>query len=244
MGVRRLRRSVHPGMRSSSRAPLGLDSNPRAPRAPQARPRRRSAPRSARTGTSGPWAARRASRPTRSATAATASSKRSSTSQSQSARFLSGIWRPGIWRDVRPSLEAPKAGGGANLSPDRRPPDAPACNHTPQSNLTLEPSPTPTAHITARRTRQGTTAISSSSRTATSAAASCPSPLPPQKSSLSGTDARYAPLATDSTRWCELEIAQGRIFVADTGALHKLGFQHRNFDERSLLGLNLYSVTE
>ncbi|GAA5991379.1 hypothetical protein JCM10908_003284 [Rhodotorula pacifica] len=46
------------------------------------------------------------------------------------------------------------------------------------------------------------------------------------------------------TRWCQLEIAQGRIFVADTGALHKLGFQHRNFDERSLLGLNLYSVTE
>ncbi|POY75329.1 hypothetical protein BMF94_1556 [Rhodotorula taiwanensis] len=46
------------------------------------------------------------------------------------------------------------------------------------------------------------------------------------------------------TRWCQLEISQGRIFVADTGALHKLGFQHRNFDERSLLGLNLYSVTD
>ncbi|TKA56420.1 hypothetical protein B0A53_01990 [Rhodotorula sp. CCFEE 5036] len=46
------------------------------------------------------------------------------------------------------------------------------------------------------------------------------------------------------TRWCQLEIAQGRIFVADTGALHKLGFQHRNFQERSLLGLNLYSVNE
>ncbi|TNY23733.1 histidine phosphatase superfamily [Rhodotorula diobovata] len=46
------------------------------------------------------------------------------------------------------------------------------------------------------------------------------------------------------TRWCQLEISQGRIFVADTGALHKLGFQHRNFDERSLLGLNLYSVEE
>ncbi|GJN91959.1 hypothetical protein Rhopal_004987-T1 [Rhodotorula paludigena] len=46
------------------------------------------------------------------------------------------------------------------------------------------------------------------------------------------------------TRWCNLEISQGRIFVADTGALHKLGFQHRNFDERSLLGLNLYSVAD
>ncbi|BGP21206.1 phosphoglycerate mutase [Rhodotorula toruloides] len=46
------------------------------------------------------------------------------------------------------------------------------------------------------------------------------------------------------TRWCNLEISQGRIFVADTGALHKLGFQHRNFDERSLLGLNLYSEEE
>lgn len=46
------------------------------------------------------------------------------------------------------------------------------------------------------------------------------------------------------TRWCQLEISQGRIFVADTGALHKLGFQHGNFDERSLLGLNLYSVEE
>jgi len=46
------------------------------------------------------------------------------------------------------------------------------------------------------------------------------------------------------TRWCKLNLSQGRIFVADTGALHKLGFQHRNFDERSLLGLNLYSVEE
>ncbi|GAA5989408.1 hypothetical protein JCM11641_004819 [Rhodosporidiobolus odoratus] len=42
------------------------------------------------------------------------------------------------------------------------------------------------------------------------------------------------------TRWCKLPLTDGRIFVADVGALHVVGFQHRNFDERSLLGLNLH----
>lgn len=49
----------------------------------QARRPRRSGPRLATTGTSGPWVAPRGNRPTRSATAATASSKRLSTWQSE-----------------------------------------------------------------------------------------------------------------------------------------------------------------
>lgn len=71
-------------------------------------------------------------------------------------------------------------------------------------------------------------------------------PLLPLSSShcLSNFAADFRKSGKHSTRWCQLEISQGRIFVADTGALHKLGFQHRNFDERSLLGLNLYSVTD
>lgn len=90
------------------------------------------------------------------------------------------------------------------------------------------------------------------SRTGTLAAASCASTRPPPPPlSLSLLFPPLLDFAADfrksgkhSTRWCQLEISQGRIFVADTGALHKLGFQHRNFDERSLLGLNLYSVTD
>ncbi|GAA5964594.1 hypothetical protein JCM21900_002653 [Sporobolomyces salmonicolor] len=46
------------------------------------------------------------------------------------------------------------------------------------------------------------------------------------------------------TRWAGLEISQGRIFVADAGAMSICGFQHRNFDERSLLGLNLFGEIE
>ncbi|GAA5860361.1 hypothetical protein JCM8547_003475 [Rhodosporidiobolus lusitaniae] len=42
------------------------------------------------------------------------------------------------------------------------------------------------------------------------------------------------------TRWCKLPLTDGRIFIADVGALHVCSFQHRNFDERSLAGLNLY----
>lgn len=49
-----------------------------------------------------------------------------------------------------------------------------------------------------------------------------------------------ASFASRRTRWCKLPLTDGRIFVADVGALHVVGFQHRNFDERSLLGLNLY----
>jgi hypothetical protein len=45
-----------------------------------------------------------------------------------------------------------------------------------------------------------------------------------------------------STRWCKLPLTDGRVFVADVGALHALSFQHRNFDERSLVGLNLFGA--
>ncbi|GAA5822217.1 hypothetical protein JCM10212_002494 [Sporobolomyces blumeae] len=46
------------------------------------------------------------------------------------------------------------------------------------------------------------------------------------------------------TRWAGLNLSQGRIFVADAGAMSICGFQHRNFDERSLLGLNLFGSIE
>ncbi|GAA5983690.1 hypothetical protein JCM5350_000670 [Sporobolomyces pararoseus] len=46
------------------------------------------------------------------------------------------------------------------------------------------------------------------------------------------------------TRWAGLPLTQGRIFVADAGAMSICGFQHRNFDERSLLGLNLFGSIE
>lgn len=44
------------------------------------------------------------------------------------------------------------------------------------------------------------------------------------------------------TRWCGLEVSQGRIFVADAGAISVCGYQHSNFSERSLLGMNLYGA--
>ncbi|GAA6011749.1 hypothetical protein JCM11491_000738 [Sporobolomyces phaffii] len=46
------------------------------------------------------------------------------------------------------------------------------------------------------------------------------------------------------TRWAGLNLSQGRIFVSDAGAMSICGFQHRNFDERSLLGLNLFGSIE
>ncbi|ORY90208.1 histidine phosphatase superfamily [Leucosporidium creatinivorum] len=42
------------------------------------------------------------------------------------------------------------------------------------------------------------------------------------------------------TRWCQLPLTQGRIFVSDTGAISVCGYQHGSFEERSLLGTNLY----
>ncbi|KAI5477764.1 phosphoglycerate mutase [Pseudohyphozyma bogoriensis] len=42
------------------------------------------------------------------------------------------------------------------------------------------------------------------------------------------------------TRWCALPLSQGRLFVADPGAISICGYQHHNFKERSLLGLNLF----
>ncbi|KAL8278229.1 hypothetical protein RQP46_009402 [Phenoliferia psychrophenolica] len=42
------------------------------------------------------------------------------------------------------------------------------------------------------------------------------------------------------TRWCKLELDHGRIFVADAGAMSICGYQHHSFQERSLLGLNLF----
>ncbi|GAA5909369.1 hypothetical protein JCM6882_000965 [Rhodosporidiobolus microsporus] len=45
------------------------------------------------------------------------------------------------------------------------------------------------------------------------------------------------------TRWCELELTHGRRLSADVGALHVLGFLHHSFDERGLLGLNLFGQT-
>lgn len=39
-----------------------------------------------------------------------------------------------------------------------------------------------------------------------------------------------------STRWCQLELSKGRIFVADAGAMSIGGYQHNSFQERSLLG--------
>ncbi|KAM0750407.1 phosphoglycerate mutase-like protein [Meredithblackwellia eburnea MCA 4105] len=44
------------------------------------------------------------------------------------------------------------------------------------------------------------------------------------------------------TRWCKLELPKGRIFVADPGAISVCGYQHGNFDERSLLGVNLFGA--
>lgn len=41
------------------------------------------------------------------------------------------------------------------------------------------------------------------------------------------------------TRWAALPLSQGRIFVVDAGAISIAGYQHENFAERSILGLNL-----
>lgn len=69
-----------PGQTQTTRAHL---TDRRETRDAQARRPRRSGPRLATTGTSGPWVAPRGNRPTRSETAATASSKRLSTWQSE-----------------------------------------------------------------------------------------------------------------------------------------------------------------
>ncbi|GAA5827933.1 hypothetical protein JCM11251_005653, partial [Rhodosporidiobolus azoricus] len=43
------------------------------------------------------------------------------------------------------------------------------------------------------------------------------------------------------TRWLEMELTHGRRFNAETGALTVCGFYHHSFDERALMGMNLYA---
>ena len=67
-----------------------------------------------------------------------------------------------------------------------------------------------------------------------------------QSQSLPSHPLRSHSLLTDFsrcflTRWCALPLSQGRIFVVETGAVSVVGYQHENFGERSLLGVNLFA---
>ena len=183
----------------------------------QARRLRRSGPRLAMIGTSGPWVAPRGNRPTRSETAATASSKRLSTWQSASSARGGSFFPPRVFstgRSGQPSVSL--LFFFLSLPAER----ARKTVHTTGTKRKLTPcleSPSPllAALTTARRTRKATTATLSSSRTVTLAAASCtflpsqPRMVASDGSASSSSSSSSSTILTEGTcaRFCALQHA-------------------------------------